>query len=248
VVYAGGLIGTLGNGIVTPSILQWNGVSETSVGNGIGVGTIVGATASLVFKVVANPSTGAVIASGGGWGGVVGSVLVPDNMAIWNGASWLPLDIDLDDSNAQIRAIAFTPTGGMLIGGSFSGTAHAASVGTIVNAGRAQVYPTLRIRNNSSGTARVYQLLNTTTNNGIYFNYNMIPSEQITLVTQPGVRSFQSSSFGNVFNTILPGSNLATFALQPGTNYISFLSDNDSIEASLFWQPRSWSADGGTIL
>ncbi len=247
VLFAGGLVGTLGNSIVTSSIFQWNGIAESAVSpGGIGNGTVIGATASIVFKAVANPSTGQVFAAGGGWNGVVGSVLVPDNMAIWSGASWLPLDLDLDDANAQIRTVAFTPTGGMLLGGSFAGTAHAASVGTIVNTGRAIVYPNLRIRNLATGTARIYQMLNTTTGDGIYFNYSMLPSEQLTLTLQPGQRAFQSTSFGNVFNTILPGSNLATFNLLPGQNYISFFSDNDSVEASFFWQSRGWSIDSGT--
>jgi hypothetical protein len=112
---------------------------------------------------------------------------------------------------------------------------------------RAAYYPTLRLRNRSaSGTARLYQLLNTTTNNGIYFNYVMQPGESALLTLQPGARSFQSSAQGNIFGQILPGSNLASFGLLPGTNYVSFFADNDSLEASFFWTPRSWSADGGT--
>ena len=247
VLFVGGIIGTLGNTTATPNIIQWNGVSESAVGGGIGYGTVTAGAVSFVFKVSANPQTGQVLATGGNWGGVVGSVLVPDNMAIWNGASWLPLDIDIDDATAQIRAVEFTPQGGMLLGGLFSGTAHAASVGTIVNTGRAEVYPNLRLRNLGAGTARIYQMLNTTTGDGIYFNYSMLPSEQIALTLQPGQRSFQSSSFGNILNSILPGSNLSTFSLLGGTNYISFFSDNDSVEASFFWTPVGHSIDSGTI-
>ena len=129
----------------------------------------------------------------------------------------------------------------------FQGLGFAASVGTIVNVGRAQSYPTLRLRNLSSGTARAYQLLNTTTGNAIFFNYTLLPSESALLTLQPGARSFTSSMRGNIFGLIQPGSNLATWALLPGTNYVSFFSDNDSLEASFFWTPKSHSIDGGTV-
>ena len=105
----------------------------------------------------------------------------------------------------------------------------------------------LRLRNLATGTARVYQLLNTTTGDGIYFNYSMLPSEQMLLTLQPGARSCQSSAFGNVFGQIQPGSNLVTLGLLPDMNYVSFFSDNDSFEASLFWQNRGWAIDSGTI-
>ncbi len=136
----------------------------------------------------------------------------------------------------------------LYVGGDFVGTTYAASIGTLVNTGRAAVYPVLRLRNlHATGTARLYQLLNTTTGAGLYFNYIMLPGEQALLTLQPGQRSFQSSVRGNIFGVIIPGSNLATFNLLSGTNYISFFSDQDSLEASFFWQPKGWAADSGTV-
>jgi hypothetical protein len=148
----------------------------------------------------------------------------------------------------SIYALEYALDNSLYIAGDFSGLASCAAIGTAVNAGHAAVYPTLRLRNlSASGTARIYQLVNTTTGNGLYFNYTMQPGEQATLILQPGERSFQSSAFGNIFGKILPGSNLASFNLLPGTNYLSFFSDNTSLEASIFWQSRGWSSDGGTV-
>ena len=72
------------------------------------------------------------------------------------------------------------------------------------------------------------------------------PGEEATLRLQPGQRSFTSNVFGNIYNRILPESNLAEWALAPGTNYVSFFADNDSLITSIYWRPRLWSIDGGT--
>jgi hypothetical protein len=61
-----------------------------------------------------------------------------------------------------------TPDGTVWAGGDFAGAgATSASVAAIINAGRAATYPVLRMRNlSNSGTARVYQVVKTTTNAG----------------------------------------------------------------------------------
>jgi hypothetical protein len=144
-----------------------------------------------------------------------------------------------------VRSIDFAPTGTMYAGGLFDGQGTAASVTTLVTSGMAESYPTLRVFNRAAVTSRVYQLLNTTTGDGLWFNYIMQPGEIVTLTTTPGNRSFTSSVRGNIFGAILGGSNIASWRLLPGTNTVSFLADNPSVQADLFWTPRSSSIDGG---
>jgi hypothetical protein len=235
--YEGGDFVLAGGGSALRSAV-WNGVQHAPLGAGLG-------GESWALKV--DQTTGNVI-----YGGAflsAGSIAAPANYAVWNGAAWLLPDIGFTNNGftgGTVFAILQTPDNTLYIGGDFVGTTYAAAVGTIINTGRAAVYPTMRIRNLGAGTARIYQLLNTTTGNGIYFNYTMLPSEQAVLTLQPGQRSFQSSAQGNIFGMILPGSNLATFNLLPGTNYISYFSDGGTVETSFFWQPRGWSADSGT--
>ncbi len=182
-----------------------------------------------------------------------GSVILPDGAAKYVGGAWVPFDIDLGPSlpagTSQIAAIAFAPTGTMYIGGNFAGAAKAASIAQVVNAGRAEAFPTLRLRNTSAtGTARIFQLLNTTTGNGIYFGLVLLPGELVTLDLTPGDRSFTSSFRGNIFGAILPGSNLAQWSLLPGTNTVSFFADVSSgLSADFFWPVRGWSIDSGTL-
>ena len=241
VVYLGGQFGTVSDQSGT-NMGAWNGVSWSPLGNGLGV--LPGNT-DRVEEIAIDQRSGNVYAIGRFSVSGAG-ITFPDNAAVWNGYTWLPLDVNVPASGT-LYSVALSPTGDVYIGGNWAGTVHAASVVPVVNRGRSIVYPNLRLRNLSSGTARIYQLINPTTSAAIYFNLSLLAGEQIDLVTMPGARSFTSSFRGNIFNSILPGSNLATFNLLPGTNYVSFFSDNDSLEASFFWTPRSWSIDGGTV-
>ena len=171
------------------------------------------------------------------------TTVVASPFAIYNGNTWIPGD--LIGVTQSARTLTWDGAGTMYIGGDFDGSGTAASVTTVVNSGIAESYPTLRLRNNASGTARVYQLLNTTTGDGLWFDFPMLPGEIATLVLTPGNRSFTSSARGNVLSNILAGSNFASWRLLPGTNTISFFADNPSVQADLFWNPRHASIDGG---
>jgi hypothetical protein len=119
------------------------------------------------------------------------------------------------------------------------------AIGTLINTGMADAFPTLRFRNDSTGTARLYQLANLTTNDYLWFNCPMVPYEIARLSLIPGSISFVSNIRGNLLNDIIGGSNITTWRLLPGTNRISFLADNDDLHTDIWWTPRHQSADGG---
>jgi hypothetical protein len=124
----------------------------------------------------------------------------------------------------------------------------AAALGTIVNSGMSNVYPTLRIRNPSSGTVVIRQWANMTTKEYAWFALNMFPGETVELTTGPGRVAFQSTYRGDILSTIVAGSKLASWHLQPGQNIISFLADTDAVVADMYWTPRHHSADGTGIV
>jgi hypothetical protein len=102
------------------------------------------------------------------------------------------------------------------------------------------------MRNNAVGTTtRVYQLINNTTNDELYFNLELAPSEELTINMTPGRRSITSSFRGNMISSLLTGSNLATWRLAPGTNWVSFLANNSNLQTNISWRPRHWAIDGG---
>jgi hypothetical protein len=238
--YAGGLFGTAG-GQRAVGIAAWNGVGFQPLGNGV---QQTGITAGQVSDILVRTDNTVLI---GGTFGTVGSVTVPNSIAQWTGGAWVPMGILLPGGNAHITALAQSLDTSLYIGGNFAGIGSAASTGTVVNNGRAFSYPTLRLRNLGAGASRIYQAINTTTGAAIYFNLTMQPGDQAVLETAPGNRSFQSDFLGNIFGAIIPGSNLATFGLAPGINTLSFLADSVGIEVSLYWTPKGWAADSGTV-
>jgi hypothetical protein len=124
----------------------------------------------------------------------------------------------------------------------------AASLGTIVNNGMSNVYPTLRLRNSTAGTAGIVQWANMTTKEYVWFALNMLPGEVATLQTGPGQVAFTSNYRGDILSTVVGGSKLASWKLLPGANIVSFLADSDGVTADMYWTPRHHSADGTGIV
>ncbi len=238
-IVVGGTFTTAG-GVSASNAAVWNGVQFSALGSGL----LYTTTPSQLKVYGAHVDKSGAIRLGGLFN-YAGGINLPDSLAQYNGGAWVPFDIDLP-GQTLINVFYTSPTGELYVGGTFNGTAQAASVGTIVNSGMAAVYPTLRMRNIGTTTTRVFQIGNATTGDNIYFYIALLSGEEATLDLSPGQRSFTSSFRGNVFNQIIPGSNLATWRLLPGTNYVSFFAAADTLDISLYWTPRAWSIDQGT--
>ncbi len=242
-IIAGGLFGTAGIGSAY-AMAAWNGQQWNALGSGI----INTTSVVSVLDLFIDQNTSDIYASG--IFNFAGGQRVPDGAARYNGYAWLPLDIDVAGANAgTYQAIEMAPDRSLFAGGTWAGTAQAAAVAQVVNTGMGLAYPIAKIRNTGVGTARVYQLVNTyPTGDGLWFNLILQPGEQLTATTEPGSVSLTTDFRGNVISSVLPGSNIASFRLMPGTNYVSLFCDSDSVAASLYWQTRSDSVDGGTII
>lgn len=243
------VIGQFGSisSVVANNVALWNGGGMEGLAQGFGIGL----PGNAAFTGMVDQANTLYVA---GNAANAGSVVLPDGVAKYIGGAWVPLDIELGagieagaGGSTQIFALAQSPAGTIYMGGDFAGSAIYATTMALTNTGKALAYPTLRLRNLSAGTARVFQLLNTTTNSGIYFNLALQAGENAVLQLTPGQRTFVSSFRGNIFNSIIPGSNLATWNLLPGANNVSFFADQAALEASIYWTPQSWSNDGGTV-
>lgn len=171
-------------------------------------------------------------------------VPAPVGYAVWNGYSWHNSDLLIVGTAGSVFALAEDALGTLYIGGRFRGDAFGAYRTTIVNRGMSDAYPTLRMRNPLGGTARVYQFLNMTTGDEIYFDFVLSAGEEALLDLRPESLGFTSNVKGTVVGAILGGSNLSTWRLAPGTNIISFFSDTATMRAEMWWRPRHVSADG----
>jgi len=228
--YAGGGFTTLG-GVSAPYIGVWNGAGWAALGAGLG--PVSGAT---TVRGIAIDPKGIVLAVGSFT--QANGITLPDRAAQWNGSTWTPLDaIDLPGA-VDIYDILLAPDGTLVLAGEFTGAAVAAALTTVTNAGTAATYPTLTLTGPSSGSSRIYQLVNVTTGATIYMNLTLSAGETAVLTLDPTNVTFVSTFQGNILRTILPGSNTTAFALQPGANTISMLAAAASVTATLSWSTR----------
>lgn len=228
-IYAGGQFTTIG-GVSANHIAKWNGVAWSPLGSGIA--TTYVQTMAFVGNVLYV----------GGTISVAGGISVPDGFAIWTGGTWVYTDIDLPGTST-VYALAVGPDGTLYAGFDQSGTATASSTTTITNSGTARAYPRIAIAGPSSGTARVFSIINTTTGRALYFNLTINSGETVTCTLTPDNLSFISDFLGNVASTVLPGSNTADFFLQPGANTITVLTNSTSVTITISWQPQYVSLD-----
>ena len=230
VIYVGGNFGSV-NTTAARNIAAWNGAQWRALGQGVGT------AGDVVADALA--SGGIVLATGGF--STAGGIPVPTGAARWNQSAWLPNDAFFTTGNIQTIAVA--PDTTLYIAGNMSGSATCAAVTTVINAGGAIAYPVITMRNTGTLSSRITQLVNYATGDAVYFNLSIQGGETIALDLRNSQKTLVSDVRGNMLGAVLPGSNLTTWRLTPGTNYVSFFAYSGSVEATLAYRARAWSVD-----
>lgn len=162
-------------------------------------------------------------------------------LLIFTGSTWIPADITLPAGAYYINSIAFAQDGSLVIASNGSGTAYSATVST-PNVGSATTYPVITF----TGPGTLYQVKNYTTGRSIFFNLTLLRGEIAVLNLDPMNLSFKSNLRGNIFSTILPGSNIS-MPLLPGINNVSaYMYGSTTAETAMGmnWYEQYWSIDG----
>lgn len=222
--YASGIFTVIGS-VTAGGIAAWNGTSWRALGQGFAspgsdyaVEMVVSAS-NILYLATNNP-----LADPG----------TPDIVVIWNGTSFVSAGIVITAATAQ--AILLSPDGTLYVGLGSAGTVTAASgFATLTNTSSSLAYPKVVITGPSTGLSRLYEIVNQTTGKAIYLNYNIAAGETVTLTINPINISMVSTFSGDITSAILPGSDVANFALQPGSNTISFLSQSSTVTAIMSW-------------
>ena len=170
-----------------------------------------------------------------------------DVIRVWNGYTWSYIDLKITNITATIGDYIFVD-GVLYLGFNGNiGNYNISVVNTINNSGSALAYPKLIIKNETASTHHILYLKNETTGKTIYIDYAIRPGETVTYNFAPGEKEATSSVFGNIWNSILKGSDVGEFYLRPGDNRIVYFAERTTAEVlttALEWKNTYWSADG----
>lgn len=226
------------NGIACDGAALWNGAAWEALAT-----THTGAAPGFLFGAPAPDGSLHAIGPLADGGTLDGSIIVWDGM-VYNGSTWVTEDLYLG-ANAVGFGVALSPTGLLTV--TYNTTSGASDtrvlpgLTTVTNSGSAAAYPVIRFDDPDGGV--LYSLSNLTTGQAIRFNrVSQYPGEIVILDLRPGRKSFKSTS-RDLLSFVLPGSDLDTFCLAPGTNIIQVFGTQSVTTASMYWRARYWSAD-----
>lgn len=168
------------------------------------------------------------------------------NVALWNGSTWAHLDIDIavGHTNVDGLAVQYLHNGDVIIGGGDFDvrTTLFSAINTVENIGSAESAPVVYIL----GPGRMRWLENQTTKQRVFFDLTVLNGEEIFIDFDAG--QIFSTQRGNLFHSILPGSDFNAFTLAPGENRIACFMTNDvGAQIQISYQPTHWSADAVPI-
>jgi len=225
--YAGGAFHTAG-GVTVNHVARWDGQQWEPLDSGMN---------GDVYRMV-KLSNGWLIVSGSFT--TAGGRTVR-NMALWNGYSWVSLPAMLNSTVYNFAEDA--SSGAWYFGGIFDGSQTVSGRKILTNAGSARAYPVITVVA-SAASQRLLYIRNDTTDQTLWFDYALQDGETLTIDCRPGAKRMTSSFYGErVGDNPLPGSQLATFGLNPGANHVSTLVDGASATITLSWTPAYWGGD-----
>jgi len=176
-----------------------------------------------------------------------------DNVALWNGAAWARADIRLPSASV-VKALLVSTSDPVIeanydvwIGFDQAGTAYFAGSATVTSDGTARAYPRIEIYRSGGTSASLYMIRNETTGQGLQFKYDLLDEERLTIRLDLAKKTIVSSFFGERPEAVLTGSDLGSFALQPGDNLITcfvYTVGSPTIEAHMIWTEGYASVDG----
>lgn len=225
--YAGGAFTTAG-GISAPLLARWNGVEWSSIPGGT--------LTSLVREITVTPDNDLLLCGPTGAGGAN----FPDQMAVWTGSGYTPVDVDVTGGSVEIDAAVFDNAGRLYIGGYWENSSATSANVTVTNASGVRAHPTIKF----TGPGVVWQVRNYTNDKALYFrNLTLLENETAELVSDPLNFSFKSSFRGDLQNYILDES--TDFYLSSGENNVSaFMTETDAdSEITAYWTPQCLSID-----
>lgn len=167
----------------------------------------------------------------------VGSVDT-DHLALWNGATWVALDIDLEGNG---YAVLFDAEGRLYVSADTL-NANTAGVTNVTNIGTAEVAPKLYI----TGPCTFKWIENQTSKKRLYIDLEILEDEEVMIDFATG--QVRSEVRGDLSWAVQVASDMRSWVLLPGVNTISALMTTDiQSTMQISYVPRFWSADSTAV-
>lgn len=237
-VYVGGNFVTAG-GVTVNHIAIWTGSSWQALGPAGSPG-FTSISGNVVRAITAYNN----LVHIGGFFTAAGGGSSYNGYAIWNGYSWLRGDV-APASSPTFYAIHVDKLG-VTLGYDTSGTATLSKTIALASASTSIARPVFTLKNTTADPQRIYQILNATSGDSIYFDLIMLSGETIIIDTRR--RRVTSTIRGDLTYTVLAGSNFATWKLLPQrTNYINVYAGGSGNTMAITINNAHWSIDGGVL-
>jgi hypothetical protein len=185
----------------------------------------------------------------GGQFTVAGGLTLSDRVAVYSNGSWRMLDIDLPGSDA-IQSILIDSRDNLYIGGNFSttadGNAFTNKVTICTNSGNTKIFPIIEIQ----GPGVLQSITNYSIGKEIQFDGLTLQAGEIITIQPVSGQVLITSNWGGrgyMQKYVNPGSDIGSFYLKPGTNYISLFMPSDTTAATqafIYWTPKFWNIEG----
>lgn len=243
-IYFGGSFTTLNGDIDFNSIAAFNGSSFDNMGKG------TDPTATTIWQV-REASNGDIYVCGSITR--IGGLDLKSRASIWNGFTWIHLDIALA-SSPTIRGLALGKVDpandsnfDLYLAVDDSVTSNYSGTTTVTNNGSAKAFPIITLKRSGGTSAKLIAIRNETTGIELNFDLDFLDGETVVIDLSPGKKTITSDFRGNVIGQKLPGPGLSEFALLPGANLISLFIDvagAPTVTSEMRWRDLYWSVDG----
>ena len=223
------------------SLWRWNGSALTQLGEDL-IETVLPAFS--VVSDIALTEAGNIIIIGGF--DTVGNLSLDSPVALWNGSSFVFLDMITTNNPTFDASVTVTRNGNLYVTPSliFFDDVEASGFANVLNISTTDVFPIISF----TGTGKLIWLENQTTGQRVYLNYTLQENEILTLDFRNNTLIVTSNYRGNVPDAVLPNSD--NFFLTPGKlnnpkeNKIAVLVINEvDPTVQLRYIPAHWSID-----
>jgi hypothetical protein len=218
--YAGGAFTTAG-GVAASHIAMWNGAQWQPMGSGTQTGGFgsSGDVYTLAYDLLAD-----MVYAAGDFHSMDDLPQTP-RYARWNGSNWVPGDVLA--IVGYILDILVRPDGTVVYGVDSAASFWQIPVLlTVTNDGTAYTYPKLIFYGASLATFQAVTFFNVTTGAVLNFSLASYGPERVVVDCDPTQFKVTSSVRGLITGSVLLGSSVSDFALQPGANVLGVLLQN----------------------